>query len=319
MTDKTDNFKDFVCSMMTAYRWIPLLACLANKKTSDDVRMIAWLDLVKLVEGSGMDRIKTQLYKNGLRRFIKENAAWINYTMADFSYYANRCIPDDGVQKSLEQYRMDLYHDRMQDQFDFLEWEREAFKETGFEGCGELEILDLGCGTFPYIELFRLSNTNGPMSSLSRYTGVDKRKISSERLDELHENYSSDDMTVKFFISDAFNDVPNQFDSKALDYLEAATPNILFLGESLHCVDTPKLILAKLIKLFPSIQRISILEPNLDSMIGLSQAFPFHMKLHANGLFVNSKTLSCLATNLGFNVQVVKASSQHTMYHLTRI
>ena len=40
----TDNleFKDFVCRLMTAYRWIPLLACLTNKEAGDDVRMIAW-------------------------------------------------------------------------------------------------------------------------------------------------------------------------------------------------------------------------------------------------------------------------------------
>ncbi len=323
-TNIRDDFETFACELLTSYRWVPLLATLANNETRDDLRMIAWLDAVKLIEELEMPPHMTQQFENNLRSFINKNKSWINYTMADFWWYAHNMLPlelplESTIAKDWNDYRMSLYHDRMQDQFDFLEWNREAFVEKNFEGCGALEILDLGCGTFPYIEMFRLSNINGPMSSLSGYTGVDKRAVKPERWAEIKESYNDETLNVKFFIADMFKDFPKNCDAKVLEYFDAVKPNVLFFGESLHCIPTPKLVLSKILSILPEIQRISILEPNLGTMRGLSQAFPFHMKLHANGLFVNTKTLSCMATNLGFNVQAVKASSQHTMYHLTKI
>jgi len=313
-----DEFETFVCELLTSYRWVPLLACLANLKTREDVRIIAWLDLVKLIKGLGFSQEKEELYENNIREFIHRNRSWINYTMADFLHYVNKLLPDNR-EIGGEVYRMSLYHDRMHDQFNFLQWNIDAFLEAGFGGEGELEMLDLGCGTMPYIELFRMANVEGPPSRLSGYTGVDKRTVSERRLEEILENYNSETLNVEFFISDVFDDVPNRIEARVLDFFESVQPNVLFFGESLHCMSTPKYTLSKLLKLLPKIERISVLEPNLDNMEGLSQAFPFHMKLHANGLFVNSKTLSCMATNLGFNMRAVEASSQHTMYHLTRI
>ncbi len=322
-----DNiFETFVCGLMTSYRWIPLLATLASNETRDDLRMIAWLDAVKLIEELGMPPYMTQAFENDLRSFINKNKNWINYTMADFWWYAHNMLPlelplESTVGKDWNDYRMSLYHDRMQDQFDFLEWNKEAFKEINFEGCGELEILDIGCGTMPYLELFRKANMpkDGPPSLISGYTGVDKRAIHQDRFDEIKENYPDDSLMVRFYLSNMFKEFPVNCEKSFLTHIKAVQPNVLFLGEALHCVDRPRHFLSALLRKLIKVKRISILEPHLGTVKGLSQAFPFHMKLHANGLFVNCKTLSCMATNLGFNLHVVKASSQHTMYHLTKI
>jgi len=304
-----EKIETFVCDMMTSYRWVPLLATLAKDDVDDATKMIAWLDLTrllreKLFEGSAAAVITHDMEmtfeeaENYLRKFIDKNKNWIMYSLLDMGFYVNDLVPFDDVEKA----RMEAYPHRMAEQAKFLRWFEGGFT-LPIQCLPDAKILDIGCGTMPYTGLFDVHNQAG---SVNKYLGLDKKDMRP---------FLPEGEIIK-----PYNIMFEQLDICTADIRNIVYhPDVIFFGESLHCLCIPIPTLKKLCDYFGDTLKVMMfLEPNLNTQSGLSTAFPFHMKLHADGMFVNTKTISNIAMLLGMNMSKREASSQHTMYVLER-
>lgn len=288
------DFERYICEAMTSYRIIGALAILLNPNVNDSLKMLTWLDLIKHMK----ERMNVTLpdqqetVENMLRDFIEDNRDWIIYTLCDMCWFAKNTIGLDFDSKSIDDMRLEHYLPRMLDQKMFLEWNATAFKIPDSENH---ILVDVGCGTFPYFGLFVKNN-----STLQKYVGIDKRTV------ELPITVS-EKVSVSYISRDVLT-LQNWRLPGAPDY------DILFLGETLHCLPMPVQWLKNIMQHNGTLRHIMVLQPHVDIQRGLSQLFSFHMKIHANGAFLNSKTMSYLAMLLKMRLTSRQASSQHTMW-----
>ncbi len=296
-----ERFEQFMCGLLTAYRWVPLLASIMREQ-NQELRTGMWDQLVyKMCAEMNIRPGSTECSELELmlRAFVTSNGDWIDYTLADMSRYAHKILLKGMENKQIELKRYDSYPGRMEQQQKFLRWNPEAFS---IDDDG-VSIIDIGCGSFPYYKLF---DNNNP--TLDKYLGVDKRSM-EETL--FNAPCTFDENRVFFHQLDVV------LGNKAV-LKDLIIPDVLFMGEFIHCVIDPYLLILDLLNLFPSIHEIRILEVSLDNQGGLGQAFEFHMQEHVAKHTFSAKRLPELASKLNMDMKTRAVSSQHVMYILEK-
>lgn len=299
--NKDERFEQFMCNLLTAYRWVPLLASIMREH-NQEVRTGMWDQLVKKMCADMNVKVGSTTCSELeliLRTFVTKNQDWIDYTLADMSRYAHKILLKGMENKQIELKRYENYPGRMAQQQKFLRWNNEAFVIDD----SNASIIDIGCGSFPYYNLFRKNNNH-----MDKYLGVDKRDM--------------DD--VLYNDPQKFN--PNEVFFKRLDVVlgnkavlkDLIIPDVLFMGEFIHCVIDPYSLLKDFLNMFPSIYEIRILEVALDNVGGLGQAFEFHMQEHVAKHTFSARRLPELASKLNMSMKTREVSSQHVMYILEK-
>ena len=303
------TLEDFFCGLLTAYRMNGILGELMTDIPSPELD-IAWSTMLEIYKETfnikSCDIKEYQKILAYLRYFVKTNKKWIEYVLADMHYYSTKhfTILEDLEKSNIEAYRLNrLYLAAMQERVNFLEWNTEAFKIFN----KIVNIIDIGCGTCPFADLFYTNN------SIRKYTGIDKRDIRSHIIKINNEKkYNIEYINAEFNLPNAINLLSS--------ILKENESNVLFMGEFLHCVKEPLSLLLDIINstLQSRICKILILEPKQCSQIGMSFAFQYHMAKHA-GIYtkIDKNFFKLLDDENKVIVTSVKdASSQHYMYSI---
>ncbi len=292
---------------MTAYRWIPLLADLIREDITDERRSIAWKQLVvKMRAEIGTSSAGTDIeFEVMLREFVNSSKSWIIYSLVDMARYVDMYFFPYNKDAKYERIRYDHYAYRMEEQQRFLDWNTQAFTfPDTIEETEPRYVLDIGCGSFPFYALMNDENM------IQYYLGIDKRSM-QRFIDEDPRKFHTPDK-IGFL----------QFDILIQDWaiLKTAIPKLttIFMGEVLHCLPTPLIWLRRMTEEFPKLREICILELSTDKARGLSQGFEYHMQAHGSGDCFQMCDMPKVAEDLDMELKIREASSQHTMYILTR-
>ncbi len=294
------ELEQLFCKWLSMYRMIPMLRMLSlGTKYVDPLSRAAWLELRDVIDNSNLFEGDDP---EVLKKMVKENKNWIKYAMQDFEYYTYvfRGLLE-GVNteeydkfKELQEEREEVYLLRMQEQFDLLEWEPKCFELQQKYTC----IMDIGCGTLPYINLFAESNSKNILT----YYGVDKREIPPGPY-----MLGKSGMAAEIICCDL-----TQESERAL--LGEYKPTVLFFGESLHCFVKPLELLLQLVELLPTVQEILVLEFSDESWLGVGM--DFHMRMHGGFGKIDLEYIKLFAGKLNAEVEVQRPSSQHNLYRI---
>lgn len=301
MSERTEKefakIENFFCELLTAYRWIPILYVLTCDEIDPYLKRLAW----KALSGR-LKMLDNPAAENIIREAINRNENWIKYSLADMCYYATKLFGTSDV-SLIEGIRMKTYPGRMSEQEKHLCWNYDAFKLWDRTD-EEFRILDVGCGTFPYLDKFAQTNAG----KVKQYIGIDKSDMAM---------FSGAHKTDKLGFDVIFHKVNICGNSHKLEEI-IETPNVLFFGESFHCLCNPLNIVQRLLDRFPEVYKIAILEHQSDEQQGLFMGFNFHMRMHGGTCVVNEEYISSVAAVLGWRMFVRDASSQHKMFVLVK-
>lgn len=229
---------------------------------------------------------------------IEAHKDWICYTFHDMLYYYHKIEMFGLGVEAADEERMKYYLPAMAEIVNspLIEWRHGIFS-TGIE---HSVILDVGCGLFPFLKLFRRDNTGNIY-----YLGVDKRDIDIE--------------PVRSAAPERV--MPKLYRMGIEEYLKSRLPYIMrwkeridtvFFGNSFHCLPDAKKILQRIARL-PNVTKIMILEFAPQSTLNFM--FDFHMYMHAGD---NLSVGTHPTPPKGWTCYDSYPTTQHIMYTYTK-
>ena len=159
------------------------------------------------------------------------------------------------------------------------------------------DILDIGCGSAPYIDKFN-AMCDRPM----HYTMVDKRKDIMKRDLITGVYYHFYPMTCRDYLEGL----------KETESMREDEYNVLFLANFLHCVEDVHGFFGSFIPAIPTLRFIKIIEIKPSSSMNL--LFDYHMLVHCRGQAVDEEILSDIKTLYGKKMITQSLGEHHNMY-----
>jgi len=272
----------FFYNAMSSYRIIPLLAACAHSPATAKLRVIED-SIDEVAKAAGID-------KDALKQYIRTHDDWLSYVMSDFMFYATKYYNFCALPE-ISNTREELYRFAMTDQLKSLDWPTSEFKVTSSV------IIDQGCGFFPFIKYFVEANPK-----LAYYVGFDKRPLESQVfLKQLQAKFP--DINIEFNEEDFWKS-----NAKRRIHSTNAT---LFIGNFLHCFQSPKLTMICLLENYYAVEEVIAIEPTPGSELDF--CFKFHMYMHSGGKTVEQLDIDEISS-LFKETTVQKLNSQYTMY-----
>lgn len=273
-----EKLRNQLCDMMTSYRWVPFLFdAIANKDAKPKMGYKKKELYAKLIGTGKVGKYDKKVLDVFMENFLRRNQNWLMYTLLDMTFYVREYLNSldlelkefmqvDKVFQKLDTLRMECYQKAMAEQIQFLPWEHATFALTSKQN--GLNIIDIGCGCFPFVKLFVKNNYKG---KIGHYVGIDKRELDIETFTNIGEKYK--EINLSFYKAEIHH---------WLDYTVAAfSCDIFFIGNTLHCIPEPEKLLKKILKKYSEIKQLIIIEPNILKQEGLGNAFNYHMFKHA--------------------------------------
>lgn len=303
-----DLVEKWICDTLSSYRMLYLLRDAVNYKSLslEDKRAVtsALMEEGRKIcinqKGNGFTE---DMFMLELLRVLPDIEGWLEYSLLDNAFYLEKIFGNVKLHE-LDKNRMREYMHRMTQQHYLLNWNSFAFKLHS----GNCVIYDFGVGEMPYLPQFY---ENIDTCKSLQYIGIDKVPLYKKFFEWEYEILLTNDaLTIEIEKGDMRDFPPKD---------NLPRPTILFFGESLHCVEKPEEVIRNLMCHYGStVQKILILEPNLDDNRGVGKAFEYHMLKHCNGKVLNRTKTAKIANSLGMVFSVFYPSSQHTMYCLEK-
>lgn len=271
----------FITGMLVVYRCIPMLfrLCSPTLSLSDKEEILTeFYDLYRKQTDSNATFAEFVFEMSGV---VAEIKPWIDYTLADMGFYANKMLLGKTDSK-LEDIRLSQYLNRMQAQKNFIGFSFRDFRLADFE-----TVTDLGCGTFPYANEFCTVN------HVNKYIGVDKRDM-SEYLPGKGINGVSVENAAKYeFVKGNFTKMQENPMNIILKHEKT-----FLLAESLHCTEDYMSLLTSLIDYSSRVENIIILEPSVECSLGFG--LNFHMFEHIDAKPIDYDLITIKLAEFGF-------------------
>ena len=295
--------KDYIlekifCTMLSSYRWVPLLGMLLlyKERVFDDKHYKVILnELCDYICQETSFTIRRPELIDTILDFVVINRSWIEYCLADMYFYSNMYFDVKKGKKDIDTIREDMYLYRMDCQARTVLWESGAFE---FKNIGkELSIIDLGAGSIPYFSLIREVNND----KITKYLCIDKRDIS-------------------IWYMRKFPCVPFTFEYEQTDVIDYKNKDatILFAAEFLHCLKDPISFLQGIPGNFKNVVKLAFIEIDPDRQIGLGQAFSFHMLAHNDTLSLPAQFFADVKIDTFKYEGYREASAYHNLYSFIR-
>ena len=217
--------------------------------------------------------------------------------MLDMAYYAFKHAGrlDTAEGRMMERGRKARYHQRMQDQFETLEWEPECFDIPQ----ESIRLLDVGCGLMPYRHLLADANAG----RINRYFGLDKQGF--ENGPYMLSDSGMAALAIRADVDEVTDDAEWR-DTKA---------TVLFFAESLHCFEDPLTVLENMVVKLQTVKDILVLDVAEESCLGMGM--DYHMRAHGCFGKIDLEHIKMFAKKLDAkDVGTQSPSSQHNLYRI---